>query len=57
MSRFVKLGGTYFRPEDIKIISPVADRSDYCRITMTDGSEWTVSTSPAKAVEALNVGQ
>lgn len=48
--KFVKLGDTYFRPEDIKRFGPgLPGRT---RLFMTNGDEWSINM-PANEVAAI----
>jgi len=53
MSQFVKLGNTWFRPEDVKWF---ADSSIYGRtkLHMVDGNEWNVEERPDNVAKVLN---
>lgn len=53
MSRFVKLGNTYFRADEVRVITTIAERSSYSRITLVNGEVWTIAMAPDKVAEAL----
>jgi hypothetical protein len=53
MNKFVKLGNTWFRPEDVKWFqsSPVHGRT---KLHMLDGNEWNVDMTVDQVAKVLN---
>ena len=53
MTRFVKLGGTWFRPRDIKNFGP-AQGGYATKLELYNGDTWNVSLRPDDVAKALN---